>query len=340
MTLSKDVRRFDLSRYFYQETSADSCRTDIQRNLRAKRTNVALLEYSDDNTVKLERYKEPYDGNCHSAAELKERLQQLGEEPGNGKKARFRLFVVEDLSRDVIETLGYHLKIDPRFFRSHLVDYAWNNIRDPWREPRTSQVNAQQQDWFQIRFIRSRYFTDKDSLEASYHESNEFNVQRRVDPDENESFWDSDENYARERSRAEKKGAEATAAAEKAVEAKVGLIRSRATIWMRHETDGATIGRPWLCHTLSELNSYFILQEYCYSIRLSNMDTLFGGDMITGSRRPCQAQLLANSSARHQCGATTTPPPRSPGSKISSTGPKSPQPSKPLLPTKTPKTHH
>lgn len=41
---------------------------------------------------------------------------------------RFRLFVVEDLSRCVVEALGYHLKVDPSFFREHIVDSARYNF--------------------------------------------------------------------------------------------------------------------------------------------------------------------------------------------------------------------
>lgn len=46
---------------------------------------------------------------------------------GENESVRTRLFVVEDLSRNVIEALGNHFKIDPSFFREHIVDYAWYN---------------------------------------------------------------------------------------------------------------------------------------------------------------------------------------------------------------------
>lgn len=41
---------------------------------------------------------------------------------------KLRLFVVEDLSREVIEALGHHLKIDPSFFRDHIIDSQWDHL--------------------------------------------------------------------------------------------------------------------------------------------------------------------------------------------------------------------
>lgn len=41
-----------------------------------------------------------------------------------------RLFVVEDLSREVIEALGEHFDVDPSFFQAHLVDFSsWRTLR-------------------------------------------------------------------------------------------------------------------------------------------------------------------------------------------------------------------
>jgi len=45
-------------------------------------------------------------------------------------KVQFGLYVVEDLSSDVIEVLGSGLEIEPSFFRAHIVDYVWYNVRD------------------------------------------------------------------------------------------------------------------------------------------------------------------------------------------------------------------
>lgn len=61
-------------------------------------------------------------------------LKEYLTEPRDNSSIKLRLFVVEDLSRDVIETLGSHFNIDPSFFREHLVDYIWYNISKSFRE--------------------------------------------------------------------------------------------------------------------------------------------------------------------------------------------------------------
>lgn len=55
-------------------------------------------------------------------------LEEYLSEPSNDPSVKLRLFVVEDLSRDVIEALGSKFDIDPSFFREHLVDYVWYNV--------------------------------------------------------------------------------------------------------------------------------------------------------------------------------------------------------------------
>lgn len=127
---------------------------------------------------------------------------------------KLRLFVVEDLSRDVIEQLGSRFKIEPDFFRAHILDYAWYNIRDYWREPANLDVTARKQRWFQLRFVRARYFeSGKMFDEAFNHCQSSFNVFRRPDDDQNnKAFWDKND-------------------------AKIGLMRSKATFWMSRATD-------------------------------------------------------------------------------------------------------
>lgn len=89
-----------------------------------ERTNVCLLEYPKEGPgVEEKRFDD--------CAELKDCLDVMGE----NESVQTRLFVVEDLSRDVIEALGYHFKIDPSFFREHIVDYAWYNTSRNSRLP-------------------------------------------------------------------------------------------------------------------------------------------------------------------------------------------------------------
>lgn len=81
-----------------------------------KKTEVCLLEYPKQGPGVEEK-------RCRDTRELKDCLKGLGE----NESVKTRLFVVEDLSRSVIEALGSHFKIDPSFFREHIVDYAWYN---------------------------------------------------------------------------------------------------------------------------------------------------------------------------------------------------------------------
>jgi hypothetical protein len=88
---------------------------------------------------------------------LREALDEQALENGP-RQRKFRLFVVEDLSSDVIELLGAHYDVEPAFFRDQIVDYAWYNTRDRWMDPPRLDVVARRQRWLQIRFPTSRYF--------------------------------------------------------------------------------------------------------------------------------------------------------------------------------------
>ncbi|KAL8850303.1 MAG: hypothetical protein Q9221_004718 [Calogaya cf. arnoldii] len=96
-----------------------------------------------------------------------------------------RLFVVEDLSRDVIETLGLHLDIDPMFFRGHISDYAWYNNRDPWTELPDIDLVARNRSFFHVRYSNTRYFRDPKSYSLARIEAGGFNVLRRINRDGN-----------------------------------------------------------------------------------------------------------------------------------------------------------
>nr|RBQ98294.1 hypothetical protein FVER53263_11871 [Fusarium verticillioides] len=201
-----------------------------QQKRRAQKMNVALLRFKDNGQA------EQNPANHLRTTQDLRRAIKKAETPEVGVK--FSLFVVEDLSRDVIETLGSELAIDPRFFRAHITDYVWNNIRDRWREPSILQVDAKRQRWFQLRLIRSRYFENQRQLTEAKNQVNEFNVMRRLDADKNQIFWDKDpdptiwERLVGESSQ-DKDRVDAR------VDAKVGHMRSRATFWLNPES---TIG--------------------------------------------------------------------------------------------------
>ncbi|KAG5754790.1 hypothetical protein H9Q70_002588 [Fusarium xylarioides] len=205
-------------RYTYH-TAIDQ-RRDQQKE-RAQKMSVALLKFKADGQTEQHPINE----------DLSETIKKA-KQPG--LEVKFSLFVVEDLSREVIETLGSELAIDPRFFRAHITDYVWNNIRDRWREPSILQVDAKRQTWFQLRLIRSRYFENQGQLTRAKEQVNEFNIMRRLDADKNHIFWDKDPDptiWGRLTGESSED--------KDRVDAKVGHMRSRATFWLNSES---TIG--------------------------------------------------------------------------------------------------
>lgn len=205
--------------------------------------NVALLEYKSEGKPSVERYQ--FDElHPHSAlAGLEEAVSRVKDNSISRKDIKLSLFVVEDLSRDIIETLGAGLDIDPRFFRTQLIDYVWNNVRDPWREPPMLDVMSRQQNWFQMRLVRSRYFPNHQELSDAQDAVDRFNVMRRMDGDDNQAFWDKDPAMGKDgtKNKASKAAnGSSSQLGEAPVDAKVGHIRSRATFWLRNDIDNDT----------------------------------------------------------------------------------------------------
>ncbi|KAF2429254.1 hypothetical protein EJ08DRAFT_698396 [Tothia fuscella] len=123
------------------------------------------------------------EGSDNNEDDAEQRPQETPESAPNA--IQFRLFVVEDLSRRVIEALGAKFDIDPSFFREHINDYAWYNLRDRFAEPPNLQIIQNQLPWFQIRWVRPRYFRTKDDFERARVQASSFNVLRRPDEDLN-----------------------------------------------------------------------------------------------------------------------------------------------------------
>jgi hypothetical protein len=198
--------------------------------------NVALLKFQKTGNPDFTSYRLQGEYTAEEVRATKSRLQNAITDVKNDKSTtKFNLFVVEDLSRDVIEILGSQLAIDPRFFRAHVTDYVWNNIRDRWREPSILQVDARRQRWFQLRLIRSRYFENQNQLDEAKYQVDNFNIMRRLDADKNQIFWDKDPDPTIwERIKGE------PFQHQNRVDAKVGHMRSRATFWLNPES---TIGK-------------------------------------------------------------------------------------------------
>ncbi|KAI0971892.1 hypothetical protein F4678DRAFT_432432 [Xylaria arbuscula] len=197
-------------------TSTENLGRQAERQRRIEKTNVSVLSYCTSE-VKRE--------NFTSAQTLRDGLESANAD----SSIKFKLYVVEDLSRDVIEILGSNFAIEPDFFRAHIVDYAWYNVRDRWRNPPMLDVVSRHQNWMQLRYVTARYFDvhgghgQKDyhkTFKEAVKEADSFNIFRRVDDDlSNKSFWDKDG-------------------------AIVGYTRSRATFWLQpaHLQQGTPVG--------------------------------------------------------------------------------------------------
>ncbi|KAI0439765.1 hypothetical protein F4803DRAFT_568115 [Xylaria telfairii] len=172
--------------------------TSNSRSERIQRTKVRVLDYFSNEVV------ENKAGNINSARDLQQFLEKDAE--GIADDHRFRLYVVEDLSRDVIEALGSKFNIEADVFRSHIVDYAWYNVRDRWRDPPVLSIVGQHQNWIQLRYVTVRYFSPT-TFDNGNEQAERFNIGRRVDEDLCKAWWDQEG-------------------------AKIGLTRSRATYWV------------------------------------------------------------------------------------------------------------
>lgn len=198
------------------------------RDERASRTNVCVLKYLASGDVVETRCKKTHElvtaleNGSVEVEEKKKNGESEDEDSGvsGGRdvidECKLRLYVVEDLSRDVIEALGSKLDIEPAFFREHIVDYAWCNIRDRWQDPPNLRVAEGHRRWVQLRYVTARYYkTSKEFKEGGVKEAEWFNVLRRPDDDiNNKAVWDDRD-------------------------AIVGITRSRASFWLKKGLNGS-----------------------------------------------------------------------------------------------------
>ncbi|KAI0123836.1 hypothetical protein BJ170DRAFT_599032 [Xylariales sp. AK1849] len=163
------------------------------RNERASRTKVAVVDFAEGQETKIQIIT-----NISALAQVLD---------GPSPDTHNRLYIVEDLSRDVIEQLGWKLDIDPLFFREQISDYRWFNTRDPWVEIPDLDVLQRSRPFFRLTWLQPRYFKDIHSAQEARIQAGNFNVLRRVDDDsENEASFTDDN-------------------------AIIGLVRKRGSLW-------------------------------------------------------------------------------------------------------------
>ncbi|CAG8959785.1 hypothetical protein HYFRA_00001692 [Hymenoscyphus fraxineus] len=173
---------------------------------RAEKTKVAVLEFSKSGD-------EPMRKDFHLIGRLRDYVNETTD------PEYARLFIVEDLSRDVIEILGAKYDIDPLYFRSQISDYMWYNTTDPWAELDDLPHIARERNYYNIRYMRARYFESYDHLDHAKKELGGWNVLRRM---EQELGW-------RARNKLQKERA--------LTDSTVGLLRSKTALWISQTKD-------------------------------------------------------------------------------------------------------
>lgn len=172
--------------------------SELDKAERACRTKMAMLTFEPGTSV------------CRVDFSDTKALSEALNGPDNSHNTvKVRLFVVEDLSRDVIEAFGARFDIDPLFFRGHISDYMWHNTRDPWVELPDLDIISRKRSYMHVQYVQTRYFRSEDSLRRARWETGGFNVLRRVDRDGN---WVRDVDIPN---------------------SDVGLVRSRTSLWIR-----------------------------------------------------------------------------------------------------------
>lgn len=177
---------------------------------RAQRTKVSVLEFIPGKDTRRRDF--------HSSRQLSDAFSS-NVFPKYSECSR--LFIVEDLSRDVIEILGAELDVDPLFFRSHISDYLWYNTRDPWVELPDLDIVSRERNFFNLRYVQARYFRTPESFEKSKQETGMFNVLRRLDSDKNQKATLDEHGSS------------------------VALVRSKASFWFsqRKQNEGDLVGK-------------------------------------------------------------------------------------------------
>ncbi|KAK7214529.1 hypothetical protein V2G26_002532 [Clonostachys chloroleuca] len=261
-------------RYTYPDDPVDR---EEKRSERVSRSRVFLLDY-EENEV------EPHITYFERPIDLCSKLLEISDDEKENHLPRLglKLFVVEDLSRDTIDLLGHYLRIEPDFFRSHLREHAWFNIRDPFWVPPSLHMDVASRNWHQIFFCRARYFTDLAKFREAQRAVDNFNIKRKLDEDESKALWDrsyptskpifpqlNTSLFRRRKSRNEVpkrnlnsdhknisgehgipldevQTAIEQELIEEEVDAKVGLMRTKATFWWKNKNIGVLLLDPTL----------------------------------------------------------------------------------------------
>lgn len=115
---------------------------DRDRREKASRTKVAMLTFEPNTPMQRVDF-----------SDIDALSNALSGPPDLHDNIYARLFVLEDLSRDVIEAFGARSDVDPLFFRGHISDYMWHNTRDPWVELPDLDITSRKRSYLHVRYV-------------------------------------------------------------------------------------------------------------------------------------------------------------------------------------------
>ena len=130
--------------------------------------------------VDLKKKATPISTHFTDAKAVSEALTSEGE---RSSKPDVRIYVVEDLSRDVVELFGQKFGIDPHFWKSHIDDYLWWTARQETVEIRSLDLLTRARPYLTLQYLRPRYYASTTSFEKATKQAAIFNVLRQLDGD-------------------------------------------------------------------------------------------------------------------------------------------------------------
>ncbi|KAM3419661.1 hypothetical protein BST61_g2994 [Cercospora zeina] len=137
------------------------------RNERAQRVRVAIIDYGTDDLATCEEH--------FSAATLQDSLKATAVQGQSG----IRLLICEDLSRDVVETLGSFYHIDPAFFLAHIDGSLLQPTQQRWSEL-VNSLSDTSAFHFKLQYPRAHFFTMEEDYARAKREVKQFNVARSL----------------------------------------------------------------------------------------------------------------------------------------------------------------
>lgn len=145
----------------------------LSREERVQRVKAYVLDDNDETLIHTEL--------CENADTLEATIKAVP--PGS----KIRIIIAQDLSRDLIETLGIPFDLDPQFFREYTDDYLYYRVGDPWVVQTRLLSETSRQSYMTLAFLRARYYANDSEFQEALRQNGKFNVFRRLESDKSRS---------------------------------------------------------------------------------------------------------------------------------------------------------